>query len=505
MESERKNLSGTSGVDSHDVDMALSPDRDWVVAAWLEGDTGSDILVRALEVSSGQWDEAFMAFSGTSSEYAYDVAVQVTDQGIVHLAYVLFDYTSGDLSTSVVYKTCDLDTQQCPGQTQLAKPLGQKITWVDLALDATGDPHVVWARSEATGGSGDIKYRAYSGGSWGPTDEVSGSGDNVAPAIACAGEMAHIVWLEQTGWGIWYSDGDDEAPTQVDASAPNTVLGSPDVAASGNRLFVTWDQCVTSSCEQYYVVYNRSNNAGGAWGTIREVGTDAEMGDFKETYNSLADPEGRSPYLLDLQPSIALDEERWPAVAWHADSGSAGTDYRIYYTWSSGGSSDEVNWVAIPPMVSQHTFVEPGAGSVTLGVGEREGGEYLHSLYVEPPSVDDDWDVYYEGFQHTARAHITADAMAALGQAVTLDGSGSYSPSGGSLSYNWQLTDKPTGSSASIDQPGVVSTELVNVDMMGAYTVTLEVDDEATTDTDTVCINVYENVYSIHLPLVMRQ
>jgi hypothetical protein len=59
---------------------------------------------------------------------------------------------------------------------------------------------------------------------------------------------------------------------------------------------------------------------------------------------------------------------------------------------------------------------------------------------------------------------------------VTLDGTGSSAPNGATLTYNWVLTTKPAGSTATIQNPTTV-TALLFTDLPGTYVVTLTVDD----------------------------
>ncbi len=66
------------------------------------------------------------------------------------------------------------------------------------------------------------------------------------------------------------------------------------------------------------------------------------------------------------------------------------------------------------------------------------------------------------------------DQSARVGQTVTLDGSGSTEPSGGSISYNWVFSSRPTGSSATISNSTSVRPTFVP-DAGGKYVVTLTV------------------------------
>ena len=71
-------------------------------------------------------------------------------------------------------------------------------------------------------------------------------------------------------------------------------------------------------------------------------------------------------------------------------------------------------------------------------------------------------------------AQASADQTVPVGTPATLDGSASDSPSGAPLSYQWTLTAKPAGSTASLSSPNSVRATFTP-DVAGAYTASLVV------------------------------
>jgi hypothetical protein len=422
----RSNLSRTPTLVSAYPDLAVSPDSDRVAVVWTEdyyqSGAGSykHVYLRVASETGGGWGDKVSVFSGSSRFSAYHAAVAVTGPAAytAHVAYVVFELDQSNLvRTELRHKKCSLSLSQVEcdaseGVVASVDASSGKIFWVDLALDTSGNPHVVWAQYDADW-NGDILYRAYDGGGWGSTETVRAlTGNNHTPSIAWAGGYAHVVWDEQTQHQILYRrrTGSGWEPGSVALCSPQPALppGNPDVAAGGGRVFVVWDWCSDPNwqshgyCRQYNVVYLRSNDRGARWGAVREVGTDrgyaaGGLADYDSAGWYVSSSDIREEYLQYLRPAITLNDDGWPALVWHADRSGAGDggDYAIYYTYATTGDGSGVNWAIAPTVLNR---VRPNMlGSAVVGVGEPEpGGEqYLHVAYMQRQNTGY-WDVYYD-------------------------------------------------------------------------------------------------------------
>jgi hypothetical protein len=533
------NLSQDDTLISAYPDVAVSADGEWVAAVWTDGYQSSagykgHAYLRAASSGGVNWGDKIPVFTGSSSACASDAAVAISGDD-AHVAYVVFqDTCDNPTQIQVRYAVCSLADGQCQekAMAESVDTLVHKITWVDLALDAGPNPHLVWAQYDADGENGDIRYRTYDTGSsaWGVVEDVAVDGDNNIPAIAWADERVQVVWqhVEGSGRTICYQRR-DAGGWLYSPKTPYCFFGlldtyapeNPDVGARAGRLFVVWDQCSDPDhnpdpeylvpCSTYRVMYRQWDSSLSRWSEDFEVGTN-DAWNAAEDYDSLDDAP-RSEYVRYLRPAVALNADGWPAVVWHAhhtqDGGGEeeGGDesYAIHYSYAlSGTVSGEPEWITTTVLGG-----DPSGwlGSAAVGVGTTSGEQRIHVAYMGKPGRDstDAWDVYYHGFSHNPTARINAPGIAVVGSTVTLDGSASYDPQGLPLSYSWSLTGKPVGSAATLTGSAPESRALT-VDVLGYYTVTLEVATSLATSAPAVrTILASDNVFATYLPVILRQ
>jgi len=150
----RRNLSLTGDRFSAYPDLAVSPDGDRVAAVWVEGydewaGYWGDVYLRGASESGGDWRDKILIYDGEEGACAkYKTAVAV-DGTTAHVAYVVYDDSCQTPDAiRVFYRTCSLVNSWCQPSEQITYTswLSYYITWVDLAVDKSGNPHIVWAR-----------------------------------------------------------------------------------------------------------------------------------------------------------------------------------------------------------------------------------------------------------------------------------------------------------------------------------------------------------------------
>jgi hypothetical protein len=400
----RLNLSATRDYTSADPALAISPDHNWVAVAWVEGyvqsktDSRGHVYLRAASESAGGFGSRIAVYTGSGSACAFDRAAVAVTGTTAHIAYTVYDDCDTPDYTRLYYRTCSLTSGTC-GSSELITSTATSqywITWVDLAVDESGNPHVVFARYEYEASElvGKIFYAARNGGAWGNSESVYGTGDNGTPAIAWGGSCAHVAWQSEGETlsriiykrrcaGVW------GAEINLYSAAVGTPPHRPDVAARSGRVFVVWGARYGTTPETYALIYARSNNNGTSFpsGGWREVVSDYDASRYSD-FTEYTPGGAEATYLEHLQPSIDLNDDGWPAVVWHT-GGVTGT----YYSYAITGTTNSVDWITTT------LLMEGSSGAASVGFGEpiSETVPLLHFTYME--MTDSAWDVYYDSSQ----------------------------------------------------------------------------------------------------------
>jgi hypothetical protein len=144
---------------------------------------------------------------------------------------------------------------------------------------------------------------------------------------------------------------------------------------------------------------------------------------------------------------------------------------------NTGSEGLSFNW-SITSAPAGSTAALTGADTATPSLVIDVPGTYEVSLVVTDslgqPSEPSIVTISSENLAPTSVAG--ADQLVLTGTAVSLDGSASFDPESDMLSYAWDLTSAPVGSTSSVLDPNSAVTSIVP-DVEGAYQVTLQVSD----------------------------
>ena len=323
--------SASGNVNSYDPDVATGGGEE-VYVVWKENmGTAAEIYFKA-STDGTNWPSG----TGTSltngdanAERLYS-AIAV-ENGAADTLHVVWEDHGGSDKDILYRKSANGGNTWSPDLSVAATEVTNDTTYDDRAPDIAVNgtvPYVVWYRNDT------IFYSKDDGGGWTVPYTVSVSTKpNRYPAIASSGGRLHVTWDVYTGTSEYHlvhyrrsSDGGTNWTNLEDISgvAPTGVYFTfPDVAASGNDVYVVWNSYVDKWANQIYtftVRCRRSSNGGESWLPATTVAT--------PTTTFL------SPYPA---PRVTIDISGTVHVVWHG----VGSESEIWHSSSENGG---VTW-----------------------------------------------------------------------------------------------------------------------------------------------------------------
>jgi BNR repeat-like domain len=206
-----------------------------------------------------------------TSVQSMNPAIAVGPSGNVHVIW--YDKASG--SYEIYYKK-----STDGGTTWLA---GQRLTWTggsyvpDIAVDAVGNPHVVWER--LMDGHYEVFYRKSTDGgtTWLASQRLTwNSGDSMEPVIAVdsTGSL-HVAWYDYTpgNYEVYYRKSKDGGATwSAGKRLTWTSFDSYEVSLAldlSDNPHVVWYEDTPAG--NYEIYYKRSKDGGTTWSTARRL------------------------------------------------------------------------------------------------------------------------------------------------------------------------------------------------------------------------------------------
>ncbi len=271
--------------------------------------------LRVAVKSGGSWQHHQLL----SDAYAdgYDrMAIATNDKGQAAIAYV-----SGDIDRIHLYRTLD------GGQSwQPLEPLIDQsfVSDLDLALDADGQPHLVFQRSEDS--ENQATYATYQGG-W--QIEVVGTEDNSGNQVGRSGQIAisqgGVIHYVYGGFGGNYliharREGADswQVSSLPDASYENAVSGRFELLLEDETIHLFYKN------PNYGIVQTRSSDGGQSW-TLETAAGDLDLTGF---VSAAIDGDGHAHILAQKSVYMGMSFDRY-IVYLSNDSGSWQAGWRV--------------------------------------------------------------------------------------------------------------------------------------------------------------------------------
>ncbi len=384
---------------THSRTVAVDPDgRVYVV--WYDNRSGNyGIYYKVLDKGVWSTDVKLTSDSWVSSH----PAIATGPDGRVHIVWQ--DRRHG-YDAAIYYKE---HTGSGWGPDELISTPNAVATKPSIAVDETGDVHVVWCEVH---GGWQVIYRKRAGGEW--QEEVALTetpGSHAFPSIAVDDvDVVHIVWQGNFGTSggsqIYYSWHDDEgwqAPLRLSFAGDECLAPSVATGPGGRAHFVWHDACGEDLCEIYYTAWDRKTwhpqeaitSAPGAsrnacvavddTGGVHVVWQDDRDQSQEMYYKSYdgrtwsADVRLNATQSLSRKPSVTVDSRGRIHVIWHDDRDG---NWEIYYKSRAvcTSVSRPPKWVVVKRIAPNPTlgpctvFAEvDGVGRVTVEVYDVTG------------------------------------------------------------------------------------------------------------------------------------
>jgi hypothetical protein len=411
------NLSGSSTLLSAYPDVAVSQDGGYVAVVWQEqhaGDTdvkAGHIYARCVQEGSDRWWSAKDSVPGSYQLFGGGGRIRGQTPAVALHGNEVHVVWSGGYNSeynTIYYQTGTIGADNAVtwlsgiGAQTVASVAGGELTNPDVAVDANGDPHVVWQQEEA--GAKQIYYSTLSGGSWQDNLEQVSNGtgaDNRAPTIDIwhADTTAHVAWVAREDVGGGLMAGRVYHAASSDWNSPHSVFGTSDSDEEAQQPSIaTWDDGKVfwigvawdvwednnaddevNSADSWRLYYGYSKDGGSTW-----TDDDGPVGPRYPHYL------GGDEYVQSLRPSL-IYYDLTPHLAL-AETDGGFSDPMATYHYELVGSS----WDAeIMPWDSSKSG-ERGAASMVIGdYGGEAHWHYVYQAVVGTVGDQNRWDVFY--------------------------------------------------------------------------------------------------------------
>ncbi len=308
--------------------------------------TDEDIFYKRWDASISSWTTPEVV-STESTEHSLTPSLAVDTLGNVHIAW--WDLTDYD----ILYKQWNASSSSWTSTEVVSTESTDDSSSPSLAVDSTGNVHIAWVDYTDYASAGtdlDIFYKRWnsSSSSWTTTEVVSTDNidDSSSPSLAVDSTgNVHIVWYDWTDYAgsgtdpdIFYKRWDVATSTwtttEVVSTESTAGSSSPSLAVdSAGNIHVIWEDSTdyTGVGTDHDVFYKRWDSFSSSWTITEVVSTES-------TSNSNS-------------PSLAVNSVGSVHIAWYdyTDYAGSGTDPDIFYKLLT----------ALPPPAPELAFIIP--------------------------------------------------------------------------------------------------------------------------------------------------
>jgi hypothetical protein len=355
------------------------------------GTENYDIFYKRWNATIGTWTTTEVV-STESTKNSFVPSLVVDSVGNAHVTwYDWTNYSGAGTDIDIFYKYWNATTNTW-NITEVVSTESTGTSWFpSLAVDVFGNVHVVW--EDQTNYSSckfgtefyDTFYKRWNAttSTWTTTEVISTESTEDSRGVSIAMDVtgnAHIVWDDLTDYGGSGSDRDlfckrwnatTSMWTTTEVVSTESINGSagPSIVVDGaGNVHLTWHDIINSSGSgtDYDIFYKRWNATSSTWTTVEVVSTES----INDSYN----------------PSIAMDGAGNLHVAWNdkTNYSGAGTDTDVFYKFQV---ENEYPYVSQPidiittalgkETINWTLFDDYGGGKFRVWANDTSGNFYV--------------------------------------------------------------------------------------------------------------------------------
>ena len=180
-------------------------------------------------------------------------------------------------------------------ETSVSSDQGSYSYYPDVAIDSSGNAHVVWVDNGDLTSSGDttydVFYNRWEGSEWSGIEQLTPTGTSISgipyPNIVAEGSNIYVVWegyrivnssYRYTVDFIYSEDGGDSWSKLMNVEGSSSSSPDyPSVAVDGSDIYVVWQDSGNHGGGQYTpnIVMRKSDDGGDSWGNVQVVSDDS--------------------------------------------------------------------------------------------------------------------------------------------------------------------------------------------------------------------------------------
>jgi hypothetical protein len=271
-EEQPSDSSSATSASSDEVTAASGSNR---FVVWQDDTPGNqDIFFKRSTDNGATWKSTV----NLSNNFADSISPLISVSGS-HVYVVWLQWSASHTTIDIFLRHSSDNGATWKTSINISKSFG--LSHVQQLSVSGSNVYVIW--QDDTFGNDDVLFRRSTdnGATWKPFVNLSNNpSDSLSPQIAASGSNVYVTWFDQTSGEILFRRSADNGATwktvQNLSSNPG-FSGSPKIAVSGSNVYVVWGQASADNTS-FDIFFRRSTDNGATWKSKVNVSNDGASG-----------------------------------------------------------------------------------------------------------------------------------------------------------------------------------------------------------------------------------